>query len=44
MRFAREQGDGDAEGDMDPGQDEAAVPSPGLAAFLEDEGSRESAV
>lgn len=44
VRFAREQGNGDAEGDVDPGQDEAAVPGMGLAAFLEDEGSRESAV
>ncbi|KAM9174579.1 phospholipid-transporting ATPase ABCA7 [Mergus octosetaceus] len=44
VRFAREQGDGDPEGDVDPGQDVAAVPGPGLAAFLEDEGSRESAV
>ncbi|KAI6072304.1 ATP-binding cassette sub-family A member 7 [Aix galericulata] len=44
VRFAREQGDGDAEGDVDRGQDEAVVPRMGLAAFLEDEGSRESAV
>lgn len=44
MRFAREQGDGDPEGNEDPGQDAAAVPGTGLTAFLEDDGYRESVV
>ncbi|XP_035203975.1 phospholipid-transporting ATPase ABCA7 isoform X2 [Oxyura jamaicensis] len=44
VRFAREQGAGDPEGDTAPGQDVAAVPGTGLTAFLEDDGYRESAV
>uniref|UniRef100_A0A8B9I399 P-type phospholipid transporter n=1 Tax=Anser brachyrhynchus TaxID=132585 RepID=A0A8B9I399_9AVES len=44
VRFAREQGDGDPEGNEDPGQDAAAVPRTGLTAFLEDDGYRESVV
>nr|XP_047907905.1 phospholipid-transporting ATPase ABCA7 isoform X4 [Anser cygnoides] len=44
VRFAREQGDGDPEGNEDPGQDAAAVPGTGLTAFLEDDGYRESVV
>ncbi|XP_050571637.1 phospholipid-transporting ATPase ABCA7 [Cygnus atratus] len=44
VRFAREQGDGDPEGNEDPRQDAAAVPGMGLTAFLEDNGYRESAV
>ncbi|XP_040393590.1 phospholipid-transporting ATPase ABCA7 isoform X3 [Cygnus olor] len=44
VRFAREQGDGDPEGNEDPRQDAAAVPGMGLTAFLEDDGYRESTV